>query len=496
MHTVGFDHDKYLELQGKHIQERRDQFGGKLYLEFGGKLFDDHHASRVLPGFTPDNKIKMLETLKDEVEVVIVVSAKDLSSGKVRADLGIPYDEDVLRLVDAFRNYGLFVGSIVISHMTEDNREAKAFKRKLEKLGLKVYRHFPIKGYPHDVAHIISDQGYGKNEYVETSRDLVVVTAPGPGSGKMATCLSQLYHDHHRGVKSGYAKFETFPIWNLPLEHPVNIAYEAATVDLDDVNMIDPWHLAAYGEQCVNYNRDVEVFPVLERLYTQLQGSSPYKSPTDMGVNMAGHCISNDEACREAAKQEIIRRYYKALVHEAKEALEPVESARAALIMSRVGVDKEHRPTVVPTLELAKKTKAPTAAIELQDGTIITGKTTELLGACSAMLLNALKHIAGIDQRFDLLAHDVIAPIKELKVRHLGSKNPRLHTDEVLLSLATSATSNPVAKAALEALPELRGCDVHTSVILGPVDERIFRSLGIHVTSEPIYQSKSLYRKR
>ena len=490
---IGFDREKYLALQSEHIDARRRQFGGKLYLEFGGKLFDDFHASRVLPGFTPDNKIAMLETLADEVEIVVVVSAKDLASNKMRADLGISYEADVLRLIDAFRSYGLFVGSVVISHVTDDNRQAKAFKRKLERLGLRVFRHYPIKGYPNDVKLIMSEHGYGRNDYVETSRDLVVITAPGPGSGKMATCLSQLYHDHQRGIEAGYAKFETFPIWNLPLDHPVNIAYEAATVDLDDVNMIDPFHLAAYGEQVVNYNRDVEIFPVLSLLFEKLLGHSPYKSPTDMGVNMAGHCISDDEACRQASAQEVIRRYYKALVTERRDALEPTQSDRIALLMSQLGVSAQDRPVVAPALATEKRTKAPAAAMELPDGRIITGKTSALLGASSAMLLDALKALAGIDNEVRLLAPETIEPIQHLKTDHLGSKNPRLHTDEVLIALSVSANSDENARRALAQLQHLRGCDVHTTVILGPVDEGIFRNLGVQVTSEPVYQSKRLY---
>ncbi len=492
---VGFDADRYVALQSEHINARRDQFGGKLYLEFGGKLFDDLHASRVLPGFTPDNKIRMLETLTDEVEIVVVISALDLARNKMRADLGIPYDADVLRLIDAFRSHGLFVGSVVISHMSEDNRQARNFKRKLERAGLKVYRHYPIKGYPHDVAHIVSDQGYGRNEYVETSREVIVVTAPGPGSGKMATCLSQLYHDHQRGILSGYAKFETFPIWNLPLDHPVNIAYEAATADLGDVNLIDPFHLAAHGEQAVNYNRDVEIFPVLSLLFERLLGHSPYQSPTDMGVNMAGYSISDDEVCREASRQEVIRRYYKALVHERRDDLESTVSDRIALSMGKLKITTADRPVVGPALEVEKRTKAPAAAIELPDGRIVTGKTTALLGACSAMLLDALKALAGIDDDVKLLSTETIAPIQDLKTRHLGSRNPRLHTDEVLIALAVGATTDPLAKEAIEQLHGLRGCDVHSTVILGPVDENIFRHLGVHVTSEPVYQTQRLYRK-
>ena len=496
MHKVGFDREKYLTLQGERIEARRRQFGGKLYLEFGGKLVDDMHASRVLPGFTPDNKIVMLAGLADEVEIVVVVNAQDFFRHKVRADLGISYEDDVLRHIDAFRSYGLYVGSVVISHWSNDNRQAAAFKRKLERLGIKVYRHYVIPGYPHDVARIVSPEGYGHNEYIETERDLVVVTAPGPGSGKMATCLSQLYHDHQQGIRSGYAKFETFPIWNLPLDHPVNIAYEAATADLDDVNMIDPFHLAAHGVQTVNYNRDVEVFPVLTRLFEEILGASPYRSPTEMGVNMAGSCISNDEVCREASKQEVIRRYYKALVDEKRNVTDPVQSARISLLMSRLGIEKKDRPVVPPTLRLAASTGAPASAIELPDGTIELGKTSPLLGCCSAMLLNALKRLAGIGRDVDLLSKSSIEPIQTLKTQHLGSHNPRLHTDEVLIALAVSANGDRNAALALSQLENLRGCDVHTSTILGSVDEGIFRSLGIQVTNEPVYATKSLYRKR
>ncbi|MEO7586545.1 MAG: DUF1846 domain-containing protein [Arachnia sp.] len=496
MHRIGFDREKYLALQSHHIDARRKQFGGKLYLELGGKLFDDLHASRVLPGFTPDNKIAMLSELRDDLEIVIAVSARDLARNKMRADHGISYDEDVLRLVDGFREHGLYVGSVVISRMTEDNGNARAFKRKLEKLGLKVYRHYPIKGYPNDIAHIVSDQGYGKNDYVETTRDVVVVTGPGPGSGKMATCLSQMYHDHARGISSGYAKFETFPIWNLPLDHPINIAYEAATADLDDVNMIDPYHLAAYGKQAINYNRDVEIFPVLNLMFERILGASPYKSTTDMGVNMVGTCISDDEVCREASKQEVIRRWFAALVEEKRDQLEPDESDRIALLMSSLGISRQDRAVVEPALKVAKRTQAPAAAIELADGRIITGKTSPLLGACSAMLLDALKTLAGIDPSVKLLSPEAIEPIQELKTQHLGSKNPRLHTDEVLIALAVSANADPLAKRALAELQHLRGCDAHSAVILGPVDRGILRNLGVLVTSEPVYQTKNLYRKR
>ena len=490
MHRIGFDRDTYIRLQSEHIAQRRAQFGGKLYLEFGGKLVDDMHASRVLPGFTPDNKIVMLKELADEVEIIVAVNAKDFARRKVRADMGTTYDDEVLRQIDELRERGLFVGSVVITQWTDDNKAAHEVKSRFEKLGITVYRHFPIPGYPSDVSRIVSEQGYGANEYIRTSRDLVVVTAPGPGSGKMATCLSQLYHDHKRGIESGYAKWETFPIWNLPLDHPVNIAYEAATADLDDVNMIDPFHLEAYGVKTVNYNRDVEIFPVLNRLFERILGSSPYKSPTDMGVNMAGMSICDDGACREASEQEVIRRYYKALVAEKKQGGEPVQSARIGLLMGRLGLERADRPVVRPALELAESTGAPAAAIELEDGRIVLGKTSPLLGCSSAMLLNALKLLAGIDPGVKLLARESIEPIQRLKTADLGSRNPRLHTDEVLIALAVSANGDENARLALAQLGALRGCDVHESVILGSVDEGIFRALGIQVTTEPVYRKK------
>ena len=496
MHRIGFDSDQYVEMQSRHIAQRRSEFGGKLYLEFGGKLIDDMHASRVLPGFTPDNKVRMLRELADEVEIIVAVNAKDFARRKVRADMGTTYDDEVLRQIDEFRERGLYVGSVVITQWTDDNKAAHEVKSRFEKLGITVYRHFPIPGYPSDVSRIVSEQGYGANEYIRTSRDLVVVTAPGPGSGKMATCLSQLYHDHKRGIESGYAKWETFPIWNLPLDHPVNIAYEAATADLDDVNMIDPFHLEAYGVKTVNYNRDVEIFPVLNRLFERILGSSPYKSPTDMGVNMAGMSICDDGACREASEQEVIRRYYKALVAEKKQGGEPVQSARIGLLMGRLGLERADRPVVRPALELAESTGAPAAAIELEDGRIVLGKTSPLLGCSSAMLLNALKLLAGIDPGVKLLARESIEPIQRLKTADLGSRNPRLHTDEVLIALAVSANGDENARLALAQLGALRGCDVHESVILGSVDEGIFRALGIQVTTEPVYATKSLYRKK
>ena len=490
---IGFDNEKYLKMQSEHIRERISKFGDKLYLEFGGKLFDDYHASRVLPGFQPDSKLRMLLQLADQAEIVIAISAADIEKNKIRGDLGITYDVDVLRLIQAFRDSGLYVGSVVITRYTP---AADQFKTKLQSMGVKVYRHYSIDGYPADIPFIVSENGYGRNEYIETTRPLVIVTAPGPGSGKMATCLSQIYHDHQRGISSGYAKFETFPIWNLPLDHPVNIAYEAATADLDDVNMIDPFHLAAHGVQTVNYNRDVEVFPVLSRLFEEILGSSPYASPTDMGVNMAGNCISDDEVCRQAACQEIIRRYYRALVTEKREVIAPVQSQRIALLMAKVGVSKEDRPVVPPALEVAEATGEPASAIELPDGRIVTGKTSALLGCSSAMLLNALKLLAGIDDDVNLLAPASIEPIQKLKTQRLGSRNPRLHTDEVLIALAVSANGDDNARKALDQLETLRGCEVHTSTILGSVDEGIFRALGVQVTNEPVYATKSLYRKK
>lgn len=496
MRSVGFDQDTYIRLQSERINERRAQLGGKLYLEFGGKLFDDLHASRVLPGFAPDTKIQMLTTIKDEVEILVVVSALDIERNKMRADLGITYDQDVFRLIDEFRDAGLYVGGVVIAQISDFNDKLESFQRRLEVAGVRVYRHYPIKGYPHDVKLIVSEQGYGKNDYIETTRDVVVVTAPGPGSGKMATALSQVYHDSMRGVRSGYAKFETFPVWNLPLDHPVNVAYEAATADLDDVNMIDPFHLAAYGEQAVNYNRDVEVFPVVRTLLERITGESPYLSPTDMGVNMAGYAINDDQVCRAAAAQEVIRRYYKALVREKRDELDATDSDRIAVLMSKLGVEGTDRRVVTPALEVHAATSAPAAAIELADGQIVTGKTSPLLGACSAMLINALKTLAGIPDEIKLLAAESIEPIQRLKTESLGSRNPRLHTDEVLIALAVSATRDEHARCALDALPQLQGCDMHSSVILGPVDENILRQLGVEVTSEPVYQTKRAYRKR
>ena len=496
-HKIGFDREKYIELQSKHIHARREEIGGKLYLEMGGKLFDDMHASRVLPGFTPDNKIAMLERIKEDVEILICINAKDISRQKVRADLGILYEDDLLRLVDAFRSRGFLVENIVMTQLEEGNSQAEAFIEKAERLGLKVARHRVIPGYPTNTDLIVSEEGFGRNEFAETSRDLVVVTAPGPGSGKLATALSQVYHEHQRGNNAGYAKFETFPIWNLPLEHPVNLAYEAATVDLNDSNIIDHFHLSAHGESTVNYNRDVEAFPLLRTLLEKLTGTTPYQSPTDMGVNMAGFCITDDAVCRAAAQQEIIRRYFKAQVEEARAGLGTEQSERAAVIMAKAGIKVEDRPVVAPARQRAEETGEPASAMQLHDGTMITGRTAPLLGCSAAMLLNALKHLAGIDDDIHLLSPESIEPIQTLKTKHLGSKNPRLHTDEVLIALSVSAAKDDNARKALEQIKELAGCDVHTTTILGSVDEGIFRNLGVLVTSDPVFaRKKALYQKR
>ena len=484
---IGFDSEKYLAKQSEKIRERIAEFGGKLYLEIGGKLFDDLHASRVLPGFAPDIKIRMLSTLKDEAEIIIAINSNDIRKNKVRADLGITYDMDVIRLIDVFRSYGLFVGSVVLSQFDENNEPAVKFENKLRSMGLKVYHHYTIKGYPTNVPLIVSDEGYGKNQYIETSRNLIVVTAPGPGSGKMATCLSQLYHDHKRGIKSGYAKYETFPIWNLELKHPVNVAYEAATADLNDVNMIDPWHLSAYGETTVNYNRDVEVFPVLNALFEKIMGSSPYKSPTDMGVNMAGYGICDDEVCREASKQEIIRRYFKAVENERRNNLEPIESEKISLLMSSMGISEDDRKVYVVAEEKAKEKGVPVSAIQLDDGTVITGKTSELFECQSAMVLNAIKYLAGIPDEEKLLQPETILPITDLKVNYLCSKTPRLHIDEMLIALSSSCVSNPLAARAIRQLKKLKGAEVHSSVFLSHTDEKVLRELGVNHTCSPVY---------
>ena len=492
MFKAGFDNEKYLQMQSSRIKERINEFGGKLYLEFGGKLFDDYHASRVLPGFEPDSKLQMLLQIKDKAEIVIVISAQDIEKNKIRGDLGISYDVDVFRLIDAFRSKGLMVGSVVLTKYISAPKVI-AFENKLEKAGIPCYHHYLIDGYPANISHIVSEEGYGKNDYIETQRELVIITAPGPGSGKMATCLSQLYHENKRGVKAGYAKFETFPIWNLPLNHPVNIAYEAATADLNDVNMIDPWHLDAYGETTVNYNRDVEIFPVLKATFDRIYGKCPYKSPTDMGVNMAGNCIVDDEAVRYAANQEIIRRYYSACCSTLKGIDKKDEIYKLELLMNNAGLSTEDRLCAKTAEELAKKTGAPAAAIELNDGTVITGKTSLLLGCASAMLLNALKHLANIDDDILLILPEVIKPIQELKINHLGNKNPRLHTDEVLIALSVSAVTDSNAKLALEQLQKLKNTEMHSSVLLSPIDENLLKNLGIRVTCTAITDKKRIY---
>ena len=488
----GFDNDKYLQMQSEHIRERIAQFDNKLYLEFGGKLFDDYHASRVLPGFQPDSKLQMLLQLKDQAEIVIVISAEDIVSNKVRGDYGITYDLDVLRLIDAFQERGLFVGSVCVTMYTAAP-EVEAFEKRLNSLGIRTFRHYKIPGYPNDVARIVSDEGYGRNDYIETQRPLVVITAPGPGSGKMATCLSQLYHEYKRGVKAGYAKFETFPIWNLPLKHPVNLAYEAATADLNDVNMIDPFHLEAYGVTTVNYNRDIEIFPVVNAMFELIAGKSPYKSPTDMGVNMAGNCIVDDEACCEASKMEIIRRYYDAVNRVAKEKASESEVYKIELLMKQAKITTDDRKVTVAAKKRAEETGVACAAIEFEDGTIITSKTTDFLGASSALILNALKYLAGIEHDEKLIKPEFIEPIQNLKVEHLGGRNPRLHSDEVLIALALTSVTNENAKKAMEQLPKLKGCQVHTTVMLSEVDTKTLARLGVNLTSEPIRGSKKFY---
>ena len=490
---TGFDNDKYLKMQSDHIRKRIGQFGDKLYLEFGGKLFDDYHASRVLPGFAPDSKLRMLLQLADQAEIVITINAADIEKNKVRSDLGITYDVDVLRLIQTYTDKGLYVGSVVITHYAGQS-SADLFKKKLENLGIKVYRHYIIEGYPSNISLIVSDEGYGKNEYIETTKPLVIVTAPGPGSGKMATCLSQLYHENKRGIKAGYAKFETFPIWNIPLKHPVNLAYEAATADLNDVNMIDPFHLEAYGVTTVNYNRDIEIFPVLNAIFEGIYGSCPYKSPTDMGVNMVGNCISDDEVCCEASRQEIIRRYYQALSRVVKD--QPGsknEVYKIELLMKQAKIVTSMRSVVPAANELAAREGAPAAALELPDGSIVTGKTSNLLGASAALLLNAVKELGGIPHERHLISPASIEPIQKLKVDYMGSANPRLHTDEILIALSTCAASDEDAKRALEQLPKLKGCQVHTSVILSDVDIKTFKKLGIELTCEPVYEHKGIY---
>ena len=487
----GFDNDMYIRLQSERIRERIAQFGGKLYLEFGGKLFDDNHASRVLPGFQPDSKLRMLKTLADRAEVVIAVNAQDIESNKLRGDLGIGYDAETLRLIDSFREAGLYVGSVVITRF--GGQAAEAYKRRLENQGIRVFRHYAIEGYPSNLNHIVSGDGYGRNDYIETSRELVVVTAPGPGSGKMATCLSQLYHEYKRGIKAGYAKFETFPIWNLPLKHPVNLAYEAATADLNDVNMIDPYHMEAYGKLAVNYNRDVEIFPVLRAIFERIQGKSPYQSPTDMGVNMAGFCITDDDACCDASRREIVRRYFAAGCAKLRGSGEDAAVGKIEILMEQAGVSPENRRSARAANALEAATGKPAAAMELADGSVVTGKTKDLLGCASAMLLNALKTLAGIPDEVKLIAERVIEPIQRLKVTSLHNRNPRLHTDEVLIALAICAVDDEFAARAIAQLPRLKGLEAHASVLLSPVDEDTFRRLGVNLTCQPKHETQRLF---
>lgn len=486
---IGFDNDKYIRMQSEHIAERISKFDNKLYLELGGKLFDDYHASRVLPGFNPDSKIRMLSRLADKAEIVIAVSASDIEKNKIRGDLGITYDDEVMRLIGAFRGIGFLVSGVVITQYA-GQFNVDLLRRRLAAIGMKTYYHYPIKGYPNDVPLIVSDDGYGRNDYIETTRPLVIVTAPGPGSGKMATCLSQLYHEYKRGVRAGYAKFETFPIWNLPLKHPVNLAYEAATADLQDVNMIDPFHLETYGERAVNYNRDVEAFPLLSATLGKIMGESPYHSPTDMGVNMAGYCITDDEVVSKASRDEIIRRYYTAKSRQLQLLEDEQTVAKIEMVMTQAGVSTADRVAARAALERAEQTGVPVAAIELEDGTVITGKTSDLLGASSALLLNTLKYLAGIPDDVMLLAQNVIEPVQDLKIRHLGSRNPRLHTDETLVALSVCAAQDSRAAKALDQLPKLRGTQVHSSVMLSHVDTGVFKKLGVDLTCESVYEKK------
>lgn len=489
---IGFDNEKYLKMQSEHIRNRIGKFGNKLYLEFGGKLFDDYHASRVLPGFAPDSKLRLLKELSSQAEIVIVISAKDIEKNKIRGDLGITYDTDVLRLIQTYKDQGLYVGSVTITQFS-GQESALLFKNRLEKLHIPVYLHYLIPGYPSNIPLIISDEGYGKNDYIKTSRPLVIVTAPGPGSGKMATCLSQLYHEYKRGIKAGYAKYETFPIWNIPLKHPVNLAYEAATADLNDVNMIDPFHLEAYGETTINYNRDVEIFPVVSAMFEKIMGSCPYKSPTDMGVNMAGFGIVDDEAVRDAAKQEIIRRYYHTLCQKRQGTAGDDQILKLELLMKQAGVTIDDRAVVSAANIKAETTGEPAAAIQLPDGRVLTGRTSTLLGASSALLLNALKALAGIPDEVQLISPTAIGPIQDLKTNYLGNRNPRLHTDETLIALSICAASDDTAKAAVEQLKNLKGSEVHSSVILSQIDMNTFRKLGVNLTCEPHYQNQKLY---
>jgi len=487
----GFDNEKYLKIQSEHIKQRIAKFGDKLYLEFGGKLFDDYHASRVLPGFEPDSKLQMLMQLKDELEMIIVISAVDIEKNKMRADLGITYDMDVLRLRDEFMARGFSVNSVVITHFN-GQASAEAYRKRLENMDIKVYYHYTIEGYPNNVALIDSDEGFGRNDFVETTRPLIVVTAPGPGSGKMAVCLSQLYQENKRGVKAGYAKFETFPVWSLSLTHPVNIAYEAATADLDDVNMIDPFHMDAYGVTAVNYNRDVEIFPVMNALFEDIYGEAPYKSPTDMGVNMIGSCICDDEVCREASKQEIIRRYFTGLCNLADGKCTENEVNKLSLLMKRAKLTISDRKCVVAARERLEKAEKATAAMELEDGTILTGETSPLLGPSAALLLNAIKHLAGIAHNVKLIPQTMIQPIQKLKVDYLHGHNPRLHTDEVLVAISMMGRLDENCRLALERLPNLKGAQVHSTVMLSEVDRKTWNKLGIGLTCDPVRKIKKI----
>ncbi len=481
----GFDNDKYIAIQSRHIQERIAQFSGKLYLELGGKLFDDYHASRVLPGFQPDSKFKMLQKLSDSTEIVIVISATDIERNKVRGDLGITYNEDVLRLFAEFQDRGFLVSSVVITHFNGQG-SAVAYRQRLESQNIRVYYHYTIDGYPNNVQFIDSDEGFGKNDYVETTRPLVIVTAPGPGSGKMAVCLSQLYHEQKRGLAAGYAKFETFPVWNLPLSHPINIAYEAATADLLDVNMIDPFHMEAYNQVAVNYNRDIEIYPVLNAIFEGIYGECPYKSPTDMGVNMIGYCISEEEVCQNAAKDEIIRRYYTALNKLADGACNEAEVNKLAYLMKQARITTDNRLCTVAAKNRRQESGVPSSAIELEDGTIITAASSPLLGTVASLLLNATKYLAGINHELKLISQDLIEPIQRTKVEYLGGKNPRLHTDEVLVALSVLSRQDGNCRRALAQLPSLRGCQAHSTVMLGEVDRKIFRKLGVDLTCDPV----------
>lgn len=486
---IGFDNERYVSIQSEHIKERISKFGNKLYLELGGKLFDDYHASRVLPGFEPDSKLRMLAQLKDRAEIVIVISARDIEKNKVRNDLGITYDMDVLRLREAFIERGFMVGSVVITHYN-GQRSADAYRQRLERMGIRTYYHYTIDGYPANVDLIDSDEGFGRNDYIETSRELVIVTAPGPGSGKMAVCLSQLYNENKRGIVAGYAKFETFPVWNLPLKHPVNIAYEAATADLNDVNMIDPFHLEAYGRTAVNYNRDIEIFPVLNALFEGIYGENPYKSPTDMGVNMVGFCISDDEVCCKASKDEVVRRYFTALNRLAKGEAADSEVSKIQLLFKQAKIDSSFRRPVVAARERAERSGVPCSAIELDDGSIVTAETSDLLGPSAALILNAVKQLAGIDHEVKLIPQMMIEPIQHTKTAYLAGNNPRLHTDEVLVALSVLSTHDENCRKALEVLPQLNGCQVHCTVMLGGVDRKIFRKLGVGLTCDPAKKTR------